>query len=324
MAKRDYYEVLGVARTATADDIRKAYRKLARQYHPDVNKSPDAAKKFTEVQEAYDVLSDDSRRRTYDEVGHAPEPRAGAGAGGGHYPWTNAAGHGAEVDTEDLSSMFDAFFGGRGQDFGMGGMGGRARTKRGRARAQPEPQPPPEHELEVTFLTAVRGGNERLRLSADGKVRTIDVTIPQGVTNGARLRVRGGSGAGDLILRIKVGEHPLFRRTEVRGVGAEGLDLYLDLPLSIAEATLGATVAVPTLNGTIELTVPPGSASGRKLRLRGRGVEDAKGAKGDLYAILKIVPPEGGRLSADDAAALRRIAGTSSPRTGPEWPTGAA
>lgn len=334
MAKRDYYEVLGVSRTASAEEIRKAYRTLARKFHPDVNKSPDAQKRFTEIQEAYDLLSDEQKRKMYDRYGHAGTQGAAAGGrggagggggapGGGHYTWSNVGGPGgrADVDVEDLGSMFEAFFGGRGGDYGgMGGMGG-GRTRGQRRRREPEAPPATEAELEIGFMTAVRGGTERLRLQSDGRTKTIEVTIPKGVADGARLRVKGED--GDVILRLRVGEHPVFRRTESRTGSATGgpLDLYMDLPLTIAEATLGAQVSVPTLDGAIELTVPPGTACGRKLRLRGRGVEDAKGAKGDLYAVAKIVPPDGRKLSPEDAAALRRISeAAGNPRVGQDWP----
>jgi DnaJ-class molecular chaperone len=225
--------------------------------------------------------------------------------------------------------MFEAFFGGKGGGqgggFGMGGMGGgapRGRTGGGKARkatrAAPAEPEAIEHELDITFMTAAKGGTEPLRLSTEGKARTIEVKIPRGTPDGARLRVRGGADGQDIILRIKVGPHPLFRRTE-HGVGPQGLDLYLDLPLSIAEATLGAHVTVPTLDGSVELRIPPGTGSGRKLRVRGQGLEDAKGARGDLYAIIKIVPPTGEALSPQDAAALRRIA-EAGPNPRADWP----
>jgi DnaJ-class molecular chaperone len=179
-------------------------------------------------------------------------------------------------------------------------------------RAEPEPAAV-EHELDITFMTAARGGTEPLRLNADGKARTIEVKIPKGTADGTRLRVRGGVDGQDIILKIKVGPHPVFRRTE-HGTGPQGLDLYLDLPLSIAEATLGAAVTAPTLDGSVELRIPPGTASGRKLRVRGQGLEDTKGNKGDLYAVVKIVPPDGSGLSAADAAALKRIGESTNPR----------
>jgi curved DNA-binding protein len=203
----------------------------------------------------------------------------------------------------------------------MGGARARARRSGPRVRTESEEQRVFEHELLVPFMVAAKGGTERLKLSVDGKTRTIDVTIPRGIRDGARLRVRAGDDAPDVILRVKVGEHPLFRRTEARPSDDTGLDLYLELPLTIAEATLGANVTVPTLDGSVELTIPPGTASGRKLRLRGRGIEDAKGAKGDLYAVIRIVPPEGRALSDDEAATLRRIAERGPrPRGGSDWP----
>lgn len=322
MAKRDYYEVLGLTRSATDEEIRKAYRKLARQLHPDVNKAADAQKKFTEVQQAYDVLSDAGKRKAYDQFGHAAEGReAGAAPGGQHYSW-QGGGMPPNMDMEDLGSMFDAFFGGRGGP-DMGGMGGRPRTGRAGAgkKARPMREEPAaiEHELPITFMTAVKGGTESVRLDQDGKVRTIEVNVPKGVADGAKLRVKGAAN-GELILVVRVGEHPLYRRTEIKGTGTQGLDLYLDLPLTLAEATLGATVPVPTLEGRVELTIPAGTASGRKLRLKGRGIQDAQGNKGDLYVITRIVPPPGGELTRDEAESLRQISGRfPGVRTGQEW-----
>ena len=223
-----------------------------------------------------------------------------------------------DVDAEDLSSMFDAFFGG-GRDM-SGGAAGRTRAGKRARRAEPDAEPPSEHELEISFMTAVRGGVERFRVNVGGRPKTIDVTIPKGIANGARLRV--GADGAEMILVVKIGQHPVFRRAELAQRGLpEGLDLYLDLPLTIAEATLGATVTVPTLNAPVELTVPPGTASGRKLRLRGKGIEDAHGGAGDLYAIVKIVPPEGGGVTAEEAVNLREIAERfPNPRSGQHWP----
>jgi curved DNA-binding protein len=344
MAKRDYYEVLGISKTASEDDIRKAYRKLARQFHPDVNKAADAQARFTEVQEAYDILSDAQKRKMYDRGGFGAFAGAGEQPGPGrgpHYTWSNVGGGrvgDADVDLEDLGSMFEAFFGGspRGGGGGFGDMGGFGGTSRrggaargAKARARPgaEPSSPGaapamEHEITVSFLTAARGGEERLRLTVNGKTRTIDVTIPRGINDGARLRVKGGAaeGGSDLILTVRIGQHPLFRRSEFPGQPAVGLDLYLDLPLTIAEATLGASVNIPTLDGMVELAIPAGTASGRKLRLRGRGVEDAKGGKGDLYAVVRIIPPEAGGLTEEDEQFLRTIAARgAAPRMGSLW-----
>ena len=330
MAKRDYYEVLGIAKSSSAEEIKKAYRKLARQYHPDVNKSPEASKKFNEVQEAYDVLSDDQKRKMYDQVGHAAASGVGggrgAGPGAGHYTWSNVGGAGggrADVDPEELSSMFDAFFGGRGPEGpGMGGFGSsRGRPGARRPKAAPAEPEPTEHDLDITFMTAVRGGTEHVRFTIEGRSRSIEVKVPPGVTTGSKLRVKDPE-LGAVLLKVRIGKHPFFRRSEFgHPDSAEGLDLYFDLPLTIAEASLGATVAVPTLDGKkVEMSVPPGTASGQKMRLRGRGIEDAKGVKGDLYAVTKIVAPDGRKLNAEDAAALKRAAEHGpNPRSGPEW-----
>ncbi len=334
MASRDLYSVLGVSRTATQDEIRKAYRKLARQYHPDVNKAKDAAQKFNEVQEAYDTLSDENKRKQYDQFGRVTDgagPRAGrpggAGAGGGaaHYTWTNVGGGpgGVDFDNEDLGSMFDAFFGRAGAGFRDAPFGGGVRTgRRNRApRADEGPEQPQgiEHDLDVDFMTAARGGVQALRVASNGRTRTLDVTIPRGIREGAKLRVRGGADGGDLILNIRIGPHSLFRRADPEQDGGSPLDLYLLLPLDIAEATLGATVTVPTLEAPVELTVPPGTPSGVKLRLKGRGIDDGA-SKGDLYAVVRIVPPDGRDLTKADREALERIGGrVTGLRSGPEW-----
>jgi curved DNA-binding protein len=323
MSERDYYETLGVSRSATADEIRAAYRKLARRYHPDVSKDPDAAARFNEVQEAYEVLSDPARRHRYDQFGRAGAHAgvgggAGAGPGGrGHYTWSSAGGGGEpgdfSFDPEELGSMFDAFFGGAGAAR-SGQQSAGPRPSAGRARRK---QPPVEHEITVTFDTAARGGRETLRLTAAGEEKVIDVTIPQAVADGARLRIRDAVGGRDLLLTVRVGGHPIFRR-ETRKDGAS-LDLSLDLPLTIAEATLGARVQVPTLEGPVDLVVPAGVASGRRLRLRGKGLRNA-GQVGDLHAVVRIVPPDPDKLTDAQRAALRQLAAaTPPPRTGPHW-----
>lgn len=318
-AKRDYYEVLGVARDADEDAIKSAYRKLARKFHPDVNKEADAAKKFNEVQQAYDVLSDAAKRKLYDQYGHAGVESGAAAGGGPRARWSaSQAGPGqgfdSDFDSEDLGSMFEAFFGGRGP--------GRAGPRSSRARAH-QPQEEVRHQITISFMTAARGGVENVRVTTDGRARTIEVKIPAGTPDGANMRVRGGAsgddGGADLILTIKVGAHPLFRRGEGAELG-KGLDLYLDLPLTLAEASLGTTVSVPTLEGKVELSVPPGTGSGKKLRLKGRGIKDSAGRQGDLYAIIQVVFPAVSALTPEERDMLRSIASkTPSPRSGPEW-----
>lgn len=333
MAERDFYQVLGVKKDATEDDIRDAYRKLARKLHPDVNKAHDAAAKFAELQEAYDVLSDPQKRKAYDRYGRVGV--SGAAAAGDsarpHYSWRGVGSPGegrVDFDVEDLGSIFESFFGGRGgqrDDAFAEAMNRARRESRREAREHRQATPRDvEAELEVSFLTAARGGTERVRLREGDTTRTIDVHIPAGIADGATLRIKGAGrpspagASGDLLLTVRVGKHPLFRR-EPSGAA---LDLYLDLPLTIAEATLGAKVRVPTLTGAVELSIPPGTPSGRTLRLRGCGIVKDFGEKGDLYAITRIVTPDGRILDPSDRAALERIALTApSPRTGPQWPS---
>ncbi len=313
-AQRDYYEVLGVERDATGDQIRAAYRRLARKLHPDVNKSADATQKFAEVQQAYDILSDEQKRRAYDQYGH--EAAAGFGREPGpqrpHYTWTNVAGPGGVGAAEgdfDVGSIFEEMFGRHPAGTGFSGRArARSRTTRGRDL---------ESELAVDFMGAMRGGKHTLRLQRGGKTQTVEVTVPAGVEDGTRLRIRGmgaPSGTsgppGDLILTVRVAPHSHFRR--------EGLDLLLDLPLSITEATLGTTVSIPTVTGRADVTVPPGTASGQRLRLRGQGVKTEDGRHGDLYVVTRIVSPKD--ISAADRKTLDDLAGRIPPvRTGPPW-----
>jgi curved DNA-binding protein len=305
--QRDYYEALGVRRDASADEIRKAYRRLARTHHPDVNKDEGAADRFSEISEAYEVLNDPEKRRTYDQFG-----RAGVSAGAGGYQGSGwpGGGPGAGPDVADIGSIFEEMFGGRrGSPFG-GGVHAPPTARKGRDL---------EHAITVTFLTAVRGGNERLRLGIPGHdgPKTIKVRIPPGTEDGARLRIRGsgepspsGGPAGDLILRITVGSHPVFRR--------EGRDLYVDVPVTLAEAALGTSVTVPLLKGTAEMKIPPGASSGRKLRIKGKGITDASGTTGDFYAVVQIVAPE--PLSDRAAGLLRDLAPElQNPRESGPW-----
>jgi curved DNA-binding protein len=320
MAKRDLYEILGVSKSASDDEVKAAYRKLARKFHPDVNKSADAQQKFTEIQTAYDVISDQKKRRMYDQYGDvSAAERAGAagaaGSGAGpHYRWSTTGS--SDFDTEDLGSMFEEMFRGHSGFSAGGPRKGRARPRSTR-HVEPEPI---THDMTVAFMSAAKGGTESIRVSDGGKSRTIEVKIPAGTPEGGQLRVKSGAGEGvDLILRVHVGEHPLFRRGEGENAGKSN-DLYLDLPLTFAEAALGTTVSVPTLEGNVELTIPPGTGSGRKLRLRARGIKPAAGDAGDLFAVIKIVPPDPTALSDEEREVLGILsARQGSPRTGPGW-----
>lgn len=326
---RDYYEILGVSRTATSDEIRKAHRKLARKFHPDVNKATDASSKFAEVQEAYDVLSDAEKRKRYDQFGHAgvsgaanggggdPFGGMGGGMGGGPFrqgphrgTWSSGDGPGwGEVDQDTMDSIFGDLFGSR--------RAGRAAAK-GHARGAAQAGEDIEHTITVPFAVAAFGGSESLSLTApDGSRQSIDLKIPAGIKTGAKMRVkakgqagRAGGPPGDLIITVTVGEHPWFRR--------DGLDLYLDVPITIVEAALGAVLEVPLLKGTVKLKVPPGASSGAKLRAKGKGIADAKGEAGDFYAVIKIVAPE--TLGPEERASLERIGQhLPNPRSSTAW-----
>lgn len=283
---RDYYEVLSVSPDATADQIQQAFRTLARKYHPDVNRDPAAEDRFKEVNEAYQVLSDPDTRKRYDRFGEdfrqVPQDwdqRAAAGAGGfggagrsggrvrsGHGFGGAGGGAGGGINIEDL---FGDMFG------GGGGFG-------------PIPGADQEAVLELTVEEAYRGGKRQISL--DG--RNYAVTIPAGVIDGQRIRLAGeggrGSGdgpAGDLYLRVRITADPQFR--------LDGRDVTVDLPVSPWEAVLGTTVAVRTPGGEAKVKVPPGSSTGRRLRLRGEGMPNPRGAAGDLYAEIKVmVPPK--------------------------------
>lgn len=291
MAKRDYYEVLGVAKSAPADEIKRQYRKLARQYHPDVNKEPKAAEKFAEVQEAYDVLSEEGKRKKYDQFGHAAPGAGGVGPdmyeqfrraqqGGGHGP--------GGMRPEDLEGEFGGQFGDIfGQLFGGGGPFGRGGGRR-RHPAAPDKGQDLEHPVTLTFEQAARGSTLPLRIDIGGHVETIDVKIPAGVKDGSRVRVKGkgdrsGTTPGDLFIVVSVTPHRFFKR--------DGLDILLDLPISLYEALLGTRVEVPTLDGPVTLTIPPGTSSGNKLRIKGRGVKRAAEV-GDQFCVVKVIVPK--------------------------------
>jgi DnaJ-class molecular chaperone len=337
MAKqRDYYEILGVNRSATADQIRSAYRKLARKLHPDVNKEPDAAKRFSEVQEAYDVLSEPEKRANYDQFGHVgvgagPSPR---GKGAGTWNYTTSPGGGrrtswgnidpGDFEGGDFGSVFEQIFGGGaqprgGSPFGAGGRTGSGAGP-GRARAEPQRGQDIEHALTVSFMTAALGGSEELRFGGDGSASTISVKIPPGIESGAKLRIKGrgqpspsGGPPGDLILTIDVGKHPFYRR--------EGLDLLIDVPINIAEAVTGTAVTAPLLpSGSVRIKIPPGASSGRKLRVKSKGLSNGQGETGDYYAIVQIVAPptdslseKGSRLIVELADELKNV------RESPPW-----
>jgi curved DNA-binding protein len=265
---RDPYEVLGVSRDADADEIRRAYRALARSHHPDVSKEAGAEERFKEIGEAYAVLSDPERRAAFDRG-----EEAGAAAGPGPQ-WGPA---GAD-DGEGFEDLFEQLFGRPAE----GSVRGHAFRARGADL---------EAVLELDLEEVAKGGSRRLTL---GDGTTVEVAIPQGITQGQRIRLagRGAPGLGDappgdLFLEVRLRPHPRFT--------VDGRDLQVDLPVSPADAALGGRVELRTLTGTTRVSVPAGSSSGRRLRLRGQGIPSPSGPDGDLYATIRIVVPD--RLS---------------------------
>lgn len=279
MADEDPYATLGVARTASQDEIRKAYRKLAKKWHPDLNPGDkSAADRFKEISAAYEILGDEDKRKRFDsgeiDASGAERPRGRTykdfAETGGSNPYASSAGY---QDFEDLSDLFSDLFGRRG------------RGEEGRVRLRGEDV---RYHLEVDFLDAVRGTKTRVTMP-DG--RTLDITIPEGVRDGQTLRLKGQGGAGfgggppgDALVEIGVRPHPAFER--------KGDDILTELPISLDEAVLGGRVEAPTVGGRVALTVPPGASSGQTLRLRGKGVKTAAGGHGDQLVRLKIVMPE--------------------------------
>lgn len=296
MEFKDYYATLGVERTATPEEIKRAYRKLARKYHPDVTKEADGEARFKEVAEAYEALQDPEKRAAYDDVGQRHQrgqefqPPPGWDSGFEFSGRNPGAGSGPRMaEGEEYSDFFESLFGRH-----AGGGGGR----RGAGRAA-RPSPGSDHhaKISISLEDAFHGARRSISLrvpvpDAQGHVtlqdRQLDVNIPAGVRAGQHLRLagqgaagHGGGAAGDLYLEIAFEPHPRFR--------VDNRDIYLDLPLAPWEAALGATVNVPTPSGAVQLSVPPGSASGRKLRLKGRGLPGK--LPGDMYVLLAIATP---------------------------------
>ena len=315
MEYRDYYQLLGVARTATAEEIKKSYRRLARKYHPDVSKEKDAEQKFKEVQEAYEVLKDPEKRAAYDQLGSEwksgqqfrppPDWASGFEFSGGARPGAGGA-HG--FDGEGFSDFFSSLFGGA-SPFGSG------------ARRAPRQGRDHHARIDIDLEEAFGGGTRTLELkrpdvkadgSPDVRAHTVRVSIPAGVTDGQLIRLAGqgersagGARAGDLYLEVHVRPHRLYQ--------LEGRDVTLTLPIAPWEAALGATITVPTLGGPVDMQVPSGAQSGQKLRLRGRGLPGQP--PGDAYVQLKIVVPPASSPQARAAyEEMRAKLGTFDPR----------
>ncbi len=301
---KDYYETLSVARDASQQEIQKAYRKLARKYHPDVSKVADAETKFKEIGEAYEVLKDPEKRKKYDQYGQAwnqaqttgaPPPgwdgvQFDFGQGGGGFRFEDGgSGFGGDSGFSDFFEMLfgQAGMGGfRGTGAGFGGRpaGGRAAARRGADQ---------EAAIRLSLEEAAGGGRRELTLTdpTSGENKTLAVKIPPGVKPGGKIRLSGqglpgagGGPAGDLYLRVEVLPHPRLR--------LEGADLTTVVPIAPWEAALGGEAEVPTLDGTARVKIPAGTSSGRRIRLRAKGFPRPKGQAGDLYAELRIVVPE--------------------------------
>ena len=317
---KDYYKTLGVSKAASTEEIKKAYRKLARQYHPDVNKKPEAEKHFKEVNEANEVLSDPDKRKRYDTIGPDFARYANPGNGGGQpggFTWSyNGRPGGTEFDGDAgaFSDFFRSIFGDAG-----GGSGtmtadelfGRTLSRRG-ARAAPGQDV--EYEFEIALPDAYKGLEQQIEVKDQtGKSRRLSVKIPAGVKDGQRIRLAGqggpgtgGAPAGDLYLRVRVKPHPLYQR--------DGDDLRMELPVALHEALLGAEVTLPTLKGRVSLRIPPETQNGRTIRLAGQGMprgrgpwarSDASSGAGDLFLTVKVVLPT--KLTDEDKECIRKI-----------------
>lgn len=295
MKYKDYYEALGVPRDAAEEAIKKAYRKLAREFHPDVSKAADAEARFKEIGEAYATLRDPAKRAAYDALGR---PRAGEDF---EPPpdWRRDAGRGLDGADADLADLLDELV--------RGGRSARHRNRPVHGRDY-------ESTVRISLEDAHRGATLNLEIGHEEGERTLHVTIPPGTTQGRKLRLRGrggpgrqGGSPGDIYLHIELAPHPVFR--------VDGHDLHFDLALAPWEAVLGAEIEVPTLDGPVLLTVPAGTRAGGRLRLRGRGLATGHGVRtdhpghGDLYAVVHIEVPA--RLTAEERRLFEELARVS-------------
>lgn len=292
--KEDYYAALGIDKDASASDVKKAYYKKAKQYHPDTNAGdPEAAKKFAALTEAYDVLSDSSKRKMYDAYGHAGVDESGGGMGGGFH---GGFGRGGPMNAEDIFSIFE-------EAFGAGAFGNR------RPRGPPRGRDV-QISLTLDLLEAVKGTKKTVawRSAASGK-QTLEVTVPAGVDSGMNLRLNGKGeegpgGSGNLYITLMVQDHPVFER--------DGADVHVKVRLTLCEAILGATVSVPTLDGPVNLKVPPGTQTGDRRVMTGRGVKGAanmiRGAAGHQYVHFQVIIPR--RLSDEQRKLLEAFEAT--------------
>jgi len=310
----DYYKVLGVDRDASQADIAKAYKKLARKYHPDLNKGAGAEAKFKEVNEAYEVLKDPDKRKRFDTLGanwkHGAPFEAPPGWENVHFEY-GAPGGGRGGGFGGFSDFFETLFGGRrGRGGGLGDsfnledlFGGTSGRARGAGAASVHGQDV-ESELTIDLEDAYHGSKRTIELSGPEGLKRLEVRIPQGIRSGERVRLagqgapgRGRGRGGDLYLTIRIAPHAIFRQ--------EGDDLTVTVPINAWDAALGSRVPVPTMNGEVQVTVPPGQSSGQRLRLRGKGMPRRGGGHGDLFAELRVVVPR--TLSPEQEELFKRL-----------------
>ncbi len=294
MAKKDFYEVLGVSKSATEAEIKSAYRKLARTHHPDIDKSAGAADKFKEISEAYQVLSDPKKKQTYDQFGHSAfESGAGAGGYGGYNPFgggfqsytysSKGGGPQTEFDFGGFEDPFSLFE----QIFGMGGAGG---FGGGFGRRTPT------YQLEITFEEAIKGTTKEVEIQDQtGARKRLNIKVPAGVDNGTRMRF------GEIELVFRLSRHPEFLR--------EGTDIFSEIDLTIPQVVLGDTVEVKTVWDSVKLKVPQGTEPGSLIRIKGKGVPSLRGGKGDHYVRVKLVVPK--KLSSSEREAYEKLAKAS-------------
>ena len=310
---KDYYKLLGVARGASKDEIAKAFKKLARKYHPDLNPGDKKSEgKFKDINEAYEVLKDEEKRRLYDQLGpnwqHGQQFQQPPGFEGVRFSGGGAQGFGASPFSDFFESLFGGGFAraqaGGGSHFRSGSFGG---FPGGGFAPQPSKGQDVEAQIELSLEEAFRGGKKTVSLrSSSGAVRNLEFTVPAGVRNGAKIRLSGqgepgATGPGDLYLHVRLAPHPLF--------SLDDNDVLYELPLAPWEAVLGAKVHVPTLDGAVELSVPAGSGSGKKFRLRGRGLGSGAG-KGDQFVRLTIKVPD--QISAEEKELWKKLQALSS------------
>ncbi len=295
---RDYYEIIGVSRSAPQEEIKKAYRRLAKKYHPDVNKGDKKAEeKFKELSQAYEVIGDPDKRKRYDQFGQWSEQR---GFDPRHqayrtYTWTSGPGGAQGCSDFDLGDIF-------GDIFGMGRRGakGKGPFNYGPQAEEEETGKRDFHSsVEVSFEEAIRGSTRRLSISRSGREEKIDVKIPAGIRDGGKIRLtHKGEAGGDLYIKVNVAPHSRFRREED--------DLYIEIPMTITEAVFGATIRVPTMDGAVNLKVPPETSSGQKLRIPGKGAPHlGHTGHGDQYVVIKIVVPP--NLDQESREMLKKI-----------------